>query len=401
MKTNSDAIEAVQLVNDAAAMVAKTLIETYKAPLTEEQKAASAVILDALKLTENGNLPKTEDLNKLQKKADDIKISSTFITKIKHWVKTFVDFVKSTFSKKYEYEVEKATTQVLEELAAAKKQEVIEQQTVTQTNKSSAEAKPLAAIFTGSTEQSEQFLQQEKLSTLQLTQKVNVVPNIPSPPSLPPPPPPPLSSPNMNPKTPAPGLGALLSQITAGTKLKSVADRVLPDKGSVKGTEEGVLGELAKVLAERNKKLGGDIQKGSGPSPKFAADAAEFAKAKEEEAERQARLEKSETARTAAALKKEQEAAKLPTAKTTPTKPLAFGVDGIPLPPPLLPLLNVKNPQLVANTVKKKPVETTKDKQFAVDADTIKKMQANLRPVTALRQTNVSGKNDKGSGRSH
>lgn len=180
--------------------------------------------------------------------------------------------------------------------------------------------------------------------------------------------------------------------IKEGVSLKKVRDRKLSaisDNAQIGNT---FIDELQKRLKARSKKLD-EGQVAVGPAKKYSEEAKLFEQASKEEAERQARIEKSENARVTAALAVAGEAKNLEIKpKSTPLN-FKSGEMPPPSPPPPPPIFQLNNVDVKPSPIEVKQNQQTKGTQrFNIDQEAIKNIKERLKSSDAL---NISSKKEE------
>lgn len=202
---------------------------------------------------------------------------------------------------------------------------------------------------------------------------------------------------------------SLMAAIREGVNLKKARDRKLSDVSDNSHTGNPFIDELEKRLKSRREKLG-EGQVAVGPAERYSEEAKLFEQARKEEAERQARIEKSENARVATVLAA-AEAARKPEMQTKST-PLNFKSGEIPPPPP--------PPAFQAHNAQPRPAATKQTQQntgpqlFEIDQRAIANIKAGLKsesvrnvppkkeavsPQVSFKSVLKSNKLNKGRGR--
>ncbi|WP_342259681.1 Sec7 domain-containing protein [Candidatus Tisiphia endosymbiont of Metellina segmentata] len=187
---------------------------------------------------------------------------------------------------------------------------------------------------------------------------------------------------------------SLMTAIREGVNLKKVRDRNLSDVSYNSQTGNTFIDELQKRLKARSEKLG-EGQVAVGPAKKYSEEAKLFEQASKEEAERQARIEKSENVRVAAALAAAGKAENLEIKpKSTPLNLKSEGIPPPPPPPPPpLPIFQLNNVDVKPRPIGVKQNQQNKGTQrFNIDQEAIKNIKSRLKSSNAL---NVSSKKEE------
>ncbi|WP_425362504.1 hypothetical protein [Candidatus Tisiphia endosymbiont of Hybos culiciformis] len=403
---NEDNKEGLTVVNEAVNNIAEAVIAVHNnlpASSAEKQdlEGVAEVLVDVMTVLDRSSSLQditAKDIEGLEKKAENMKSRSSIGAKIKAWFNSFINFLKSPFSKQHKEELQQATKDTVKEIEVVQKQAVKEQALQEQiattipakethvqpplmeTDKPQttiARTAPLAVPETTHPIQDIEPVQAVvgNAPTMPPSQVTTVTPIVMPPPvqvtvniapGVPPPPPPP----------PPPAYVAQSDPLAAIKSMEKKSPEQIAELAKPTGGD--LINELEKRLAARKEKAG-EIQIDE-KSPKHLQELAAIRKLSEKD-----RLGEKE----AVYGQKIEVAIKPEAAAVSPPKVVLK--DGVPVapppppPPPPMPATQPPKPVVTKSSVVAAPATKGQAKpvQLAVDAEALKNAMGNFRKVAS------------------